>query len=130
MIQGIEDDSRGKRIACGLFREHPGGFVKLSSYSAVSERVSADEILHSYKCDRPGQVRGVSWLAPVLIALKDLGDFEDAQLLKQKLSACYAVFIRYMDAGFDPLKLQAHAEVEKLEPGLVQKTYHSPRPLL
>ncbi len=139
VIQGIEHDKQGRRTAYWLFKEHPGGFVNLSSYSAISEQIPADEILHIYRCERPSQVRGVSWFAPVLIALKDLSDFEDAQLLKQKISACFAVFVRDLEQGIDPLSQNNPDDknaVGRLEPGSIQYlapgqdvTFASPSPL-
>jgi capsid protein len=40
-----------------------------------------------------GQVRGVSWLAPVLLSLRDLGDFNRATVVKQKVAALLTGFI-------------------------------------
>jgi capsid protein len=32
----------------------------------ASVRVPAERVLHIYRVDRPGQVRGVPWLAPAI----------------------------------------------------------------
>ena len=48
---------------------------------------------HVYRIDRPGQVRGVTWFAPVMIRIKDFDEYEDAQLLRQKVAACFSVFV-------------------------------------
>jgi hypothetical protein len=48
-----------------------GGAIWLSS-----QRVAARDVLHIYRKRRPGQLRDVSWLAPVLTRLCDLGDYE------------------------------------------------------
>jgi capsid protein len=41
-----------------------------------SQHVAARDVLHIYRKRRPGQLRDVSWLAPVLTRLCDLGDYE------------------------------------------------------
>jgi hypothetical protein len=43
-----------------------------------SQRVPARDVLHIYRKRRPGQLRDVSWLAPILLRLRDLGDYEAA----------------------------------------------------
>lgn len=89
---GIEYDAEGCRVAYWLFPEHPGGDWSLGTMRGVSERIPADRMMHIYRVDRPGQQRGVSWFAPVMMKLQDLADHEDAQLMRQKIAACFAAF--------------------------------------
>ena len=96
--EGIEYDLVGRRVAYHLYDEHPGGTGWRSVLSQVrSRRVPASEILHIYRQDRPGQMRGVSWFAPIALSLQDLGDHQDAQLMRQKIAACFAAFRRQPD---------------------------------
>lgn len=90
--EGIEYDGIGRRVAYWLFDQHPGDAVRFSRVSYSSRRVPASEILHMYKQDRPGQMRGVSWFAPIALSLQDLADHQDAQLMRQKIAACFAAF--------------------------------------
>lgn len=89
---GIEYDGQGRRTAYWLFPQHPGSDSMVLPVTGVSVRVPADQILHVFRQDRPGQNRGVSWFAPVVLRLQDLADHEDAQLMRQKIAACFAVF--------------------------------------
>lgn len=89
---GIEYDERGARVAYWLYPEHPGAEGVLKLGRGVSVRVPADEILHIYRVDRPGQQRGVTWFAPVMMRMQDLANHEDAQLMRQEIAACFAVF--------------------------------------
>lgn len=89
---GIEYDGIGRRMAYHLYGEHPGAMRWLRGAKSTSTRVDAKDILHIYRQDRPGQMRGVTWFAPVALRLQDLGDFEDAQLMRQKIAACFAAF--------------------------------------
>lgn len=95
---GIEFDLLRRRVAYRLFQEHPGdtlgGFPE-------AQRVMADSILHLFRLERPGQRRGVTWLAPVIPLLQDAYDYADAQLVRQKIAAMWVAFTRdtMADAG-------------------------------
>jgi lambda family phage portal protein len=94
VVQGVEFDALGRRVAYWLFRAHPGsssGFLSTSSLLGPSYRVPAEDVLHIFKPGRPGQVRGPSWYAPVLLKFRDFDELDDAQLMKQKIAACLAI---------------------------------------
>jgi lambda family phage portal protein len=115
--EGIEFDAIGRRVNYWLFTEHPGSNRRLRG-GYTSRAVPASEILHIYRQDRAGQMRGVTWFAPVALALQDLGDGQDAQLMRQKIAACFAAFrIAPEDekAGTDAAGLS-----ESLVPGRIQ----------
>ncbi len=120
IIHGVEFDFLGRRIAYWLFREHPGAAVSMSSLQ--SYRVPAESIVHLYRQDRPGQVRGVSWYAPVLLKFKDFDEFDDATLMKQKIAACLAVITSDVDGSAPALGTADDTqspEWDSLEPGMV-----------
>lgn len=93
--RGIEYNSIGKRVAYYLYKRHPGNIGRLYTNftSNAYSRVPASEVIHVFRMDRPGQERGVSWLAPVMIRLRELDIFEDAYLNRQKLANLFAAFI-------------------------------------
>lgn len=114
---GIEFDAIGRRVAYYILQDHPGGSYRRGLRSE-SSRVPASEILHIFRQDRPGQSRGVSWFAPIALSLQDLADFQDAQLMRQKIAACFAAFRVAPDGdgtGDDPAGLS-----ESIIPGRIQ----------
>jgi len=123
--QGIEYDPDGRRVAYHLYREHPGSLFAGFNQDVV--RIPAEDVIHLYRVDRPGQSRGVPWGASVIMSLWDLGDFEDAELLRQKIAACFAVF--WIDNGGrtklsnDPAAMPSDTglNVDMLEPGMQQR---------
>ena len=124
VIQGIEFNQQNERVAYHMYLEHPGdnlsgvGMSLKTTFKTV--RIPADEILHIYRIDRPGQIRGVPWLHPVMIRLKDLDEYEDAQLVRQKIAACFSVFIKDID-GVDATMTPKEGELgEKVEPGIIE----------
>lgn len=76
--------------------------------------VPASECLHVFRPLAPGAQRGVSWLAPVLIPLRELQEYLEAALVRSKTAALFAGFVRTPD-GSNPLA-QA-GQVPALEPG-------------
>jgi len=123
IIQGIEIDSEDQIQAYHLFESHPGNLdsLVLSGIGMKSIRVPATEIQHIYLVERAGQMRGVSWFAPVMIKLKDFDDYEDAQLVRQKIAACFSVFVSDI-AGLEEPASEAQKDVlgQKVEPGIIE----------
>lgn len=92
--EGIEYDGNGDRVAYWLYTQHPGGEWRPGSFPSASERVPAEDIIHVFRVDRPGQTRGISWYTPIAEKLLNLDDSEDAHLMRQKIAACFAAFHR------------------------------------
>lgn len=90
--QGIEFNSIGQRVRYWLRKQHPGDSFFMSG-QLESVPVPASQVLHVYRVDRPGQLRGVSWFAPVLARLFLLDQYEDAELDRKKTAALFGVFI-------------------------------------
>jgi len=119
--QGIELDERGKRVSYRLYQDHPGDIGLISGSRLSQVEVPADQILHIYEEDRPGQLRGVPWLAPVMLRLRDFDLFEDATLKRQQCAAMFTAFIRDMEDLSEEDAPQVKAEIgEEMEPGLIE----------
>lgn len=118
IIHGVEFDVLGRRAAYWLFREHPGSVLITSSQSY---RLPAEGVLHVYKQSRPGQVRGPSWFAPVLLKFKDFDEYEDATLMKQKIAACLAVITSDVDGSATAIGTadDSQPQIDSLEPGMI-----------
>lgn len=119
VIQGVEYDKSGARAAYWLYPEHPGdSFQRIEYTSITSKRIPASEIIHLFRVERAGQARGVPWGAPVLIRLRDFDEYEDAQLIRQKIASCFTAFVHDADAG-DLTETQQEL-AEKVEPGMIE----------
>lgn len=120
IMQGVEFNNRGERVAYWLYDEHPGEAFLMSSLE--SKRVPADEIVLCYKVDRPGQVRGVPMGVSSFVRIKDLDDYSDAQLVRQKIASCYAIFIEDATASdnFGNKGAANEYEGQRVEPGMIE----------
>jgi len=84
-------------------------------------RIPAEDILHVYRQDRPGQIRGITWFAPSMLRLKDFDEYEDAQLVRQKIAACFAVFIKDIDGVDTNQTTEQKDRFQKVEPGMIHE---------
>lgn len=114
--EGIEYDANGRRVAYWLYDDHPGE-RHLRVTNLLSSKVPAEEVIHVFRQDRPHQTRGVPWASPVIIRLRDFDDYSDAQLLKQKISACFTAFA--VDTEAPDAGMGADL-IDKLEPGAIE----------
>lgn len=118
IVKGIEFDSKGRRRGYWLYEDHPGD-TGVFRHGIISKFVPAEDIIHMYELRRPGQARGYPCCAPIITRLKDFDDFEDASLVRQKIAACWSVFIKDMEAPSKmaaPTALDANKEQQEVEP--------------
>lgn len=120
VIQGVEFLKNGRREAYWLYKDHPGNNILSLAETFERVRIPRTEIAHGFRVDRPGQIRGVPWLAPVVIRLKDFGDYEDAQLMRQKIAACFSAFVKDIECLPENIDAQEKEMLEKFEPGAIE----------
>ena len=123
IINGVEFSPLGKPAAYWLFDRHPGE-VGMLFRPLDSHRVDAADVLLVYRKTRPGQVRGVPRLAPVLQKLRDLDDYEDAELMRKKIEACFTAFVTSSDQSRTLGQASGPAggaQRTKLSPGTIER---------
>jgi lambda family phage portal protein len=118
IISGIEFDGIGRRVAYHVSRHAPGD--PLGSTQLEPSRVPAEDILHVFEPLVPGQVRGISRFAPVLLRLRDLDELADAALMKAKIEAMFAGFLTDADGSMAEGAQDASVLTQGLEPGTLR----------
>lgn len=124
IVQGVEFDKHHIIVAYWMFEKHPADLQPIVA-SLMSKRIPASEIIHLYEELRPGQVRGVPQGVSAFSDLKDLKDYQTAQLMRQKIASCYTVFVRKTDKDFqDNYTTQTNGKnldplSEKVSPGQI-----------
>lgn len=124
--RGVELDATGKPVAYWLWNASPNGFFY---EQAAPERREARDYLHIYRQERIGQTRGVSWLAPAVLWLKDLGMYVENELQASAVASCFGVVVKTIDGGdsFGGMATPTDGEttdtdgnrLERIQPGLV-----------
>jgi len=92
---GVGLGSNDRRTGLWLYPVHPGEITtaNLKQAAAWSNFVPIDELVHMFRVLRPGQVRGVSWFAPIISTAREIKDFMDAVVVKARVEACFSGFI-------------------------------------
>lgn len=130
IINGIEFDGLGNRIAYWLYDSHPGDNVNTAAWRGgsvfVSRRISASEIEHGFIAEEEGQVRGAPMAAGVFLKHRDLEDTEDADIMRRKVAACLGVAVISPDGSGMGIGMQSTDDpttgriLEELGPGMIQ----------
>ncbi|RWR12047.1 phage portal protein [Paenirhodobacter populi] len=112
-VSGVELDDDARATGFWVHPSRPDG---MNAQYASPVFVPADEAMHVFQSNGPGQVRGVSALAPALLALSELDSTEDALLTQTKIAALLSVILTNQNdlAGDDPLQ-----DGQGLEPGSI-----------
>lgn len=116
-VDGIVFDAAGNPVEYHVLKDHPG-----EGYRAVREYdcVPAAAMLHWFRCDRPGQARGVPDILPALPLFAQLRRFTLAVIAAAETAADFAGIL-YTDAPasgesdaaepFEPIELEKRALV-------------------
>lgn len=84
LVSGVEFDAEGRRVAYWVLPARP-----TDMFATVGNlvRIPAEGMLHIFKPLGAGQVRGVSWLAPIILPANELDQLQDATLVGAKVGA-------------------------------------------
>lgn len=96
---GVQKDTQGAPMAYHVLDSHPGGVGAKPSWRQVPVWSPSGQrnALHVYTPLRPGQTRGVPYLAPVIEAFKQLGMYTHAEVMAAVVSAKFTVFVKTSD---------------------------------
>jgi len=120
IINGIEYDRFGRRTAYWMYRDHPGSINLALSLKPV--RVPAEKVAHLFERQRV-QNRGVPWGTPAMRAIRDVDDWQRAELVRKKTEACMVGIV--FGADEDQMSMAPTVQdadgnlIEQFEPGLI-----------
>ncbi len=89
LVGGVEFDNRENIVGYHILDRKPDD----TNTDFRTFLVKAEEIVHLFEPKEFGQVRGIPFLSASFLRLKDLNDYEDAELVRKKIAAMYAGFI-------------------------------------
>lgn len=124
-IMGVQFNLIGQRTGYWLFDQHPGEIATIPR-NIMSRFVPATEIIHLFDATRrPGQVRGLPEFATVIWKARDLDEYQDAELIRKKIEACFAAFVTTSDEHFgvgQPRNVgqESGKRIESLSPGMIE----------
>lgn len=113
IVNGIEYDPLGKISAYWLWDQHPGEMLPGRRGKTGSYPVPAQNIIHLFNPQRPGQGRGFTRLAPVIARVRDLQLYEDAELQRKNLETRLSVLASGDATTLSMSESQSQDEVRK-----------------
>ena len=116
ILGGIEFNAHGRRVAYHVFSQRPD----LLAATVERIRIPASDMLHLCRALGPGQVRGISWLAPILLRLRELDILEDALAKGVSVAALHAGFLIDQNGTGGAEPFDDLGEVS-LEPGIIRR---------
>jgi len=90
IIAGVEFDVSGRIVAYHIYPNQPDLFVTMA-WAPI--RIPAEDVLHTFEAKTPGQVRGTSWLAPVMTTILQIDQLQDALLARANTAALFGAFV-------------------------------------
>lgn len=109
LIAGIEKDEKtGEPRFYHIMNQHPespyvsskDGY-KWEQIPAYGEKTGLRNVIHLYEMLRPGQTRGVPFLAPVIETLKVLTSYTENELMASTVASLFTVFLKSDSGGLD-----------------------------
>lgn len=117
---GVELGDWGRRLGLWLHREHPGDAY--ASPVGGSSLVEWDDLCHIYRPLRRGQIRGLSWFAPLLLSANEIQDLMEAAIVQARTQASFAGFMKRQPGGMAVLggeKDDKGKSITRIEPGMI-----------
>lgn len=116
---GVEIDGWGRPVAYHLWDGHP---TETGRREGARRRIPAEQIIHDFIGDRPGQTRGVTSYAPILFRAKMLDGYEEAAVVGARAGATNMGF--FVPNAQDPPQIDPNDPGEipfEAEPGAFKK---------
>ena len=119
IFRGIEISKKTSRVVAYWFlTEHPDGGIGGDKADSDSVRMKVEDVLAPFNLLRPGQLIGIPWLYAGMTRLHEFSKYEDAQLVKQQVSALTVTYIqRALDTDLPEGEEEAEKYYESREPG-------------
>lgn len=117
---GVEMTAQRKPVAYHFFNRHPHDTGSVSG-GLRAVRVPAERVIHVCRRNRQGQTNGVSWLAPVMMRLKMLDGYEEAELIAARCAASkMGFYVKTMPADYQGEMDNAGNPTQEMQPGVIE----------
>ena len=98
IYDGIEVDDNGSVVAYHICNQYPYEYTtkayKTKRVPAFGDKTGLPNVLHLMNSERPGQYRGVSFLAPVIISLLQLNRYTESELTAALIDSYFTAYIQ------------------------------------
>ena len=117
---GVEVDRWSRPVAYWFLPKHPGDYLINGTQQAEfgnPVRVPAEEVVHLFITQRPGQTRGVPMMASCLQRMHQLAGYEQAEVVRARASSALMGFITSPEGELVGDDVMDGERVESFTPG-------------
>lgn len=119
---GVERDDWGRPVAYHFKQDHPGDYpFGANAVANKTIRVPASDVIHLFRQERPGQTRGVPWIASAIMKMHHLQGYTEAEVIAARAEACRMGFITSPEDDALSDGQQDNLDVANFEPGLIHR---------
>jgi lambda family phage portal protein len=116
IVMGVEYDADRRPLAYHIWDGHPANTVTRGE----RRRYLASDVIHSFLPKYPGQTRGVPAFAPIMLPLRHLDGYVEAELVAARSGAAKPVYITPGEDAIDLLGDSGTDSIrQEIEPGMV-----------
>ncbi|WP_366007955.1 phage portal protein [uncultured Comamonas sp.] len=97
---GVRLDAAGAPVSYFIYDQHPGSAQAVGARAfrgewvdRIGNRSGRRRVLHHFRKQRPGAVRGVPYLAPVIDCIKQISRYTEAEIMAAVVTSYMTVFI-------------------------------------
>lgn len=109
---GIILDDYGNPVAYQVLKKHPGDYWLSAAIFGDTDTIPARDMIHLFKCERPGQVRGIPEIMPGLPLYAQLRDYTLAVIAAAETAADFAVIFETQAPPETATNLTALSSIE------------------
>ena len=107
LVEGIKKDEHGAPVEYQILNQHPGtAYYDPKKYTwtkvpAFGTKTGLPNVIHLFRPLRPGQTRGIPYLAPVIEFFKKLGNYTDYELEAAAVQGLFTVFVKTVSGALN-----------------------------
>jgi|TARA_R100000482_G_scaffold100367_1_gene43769 lambda family phage portal protein len=116
---GVEVNEWGRPVRYAILTRHPGDtwFQGNPSPNVKHIFLPADDVIHLFMPDRPGQNRGVPWFHSVMADAHQLQGYEEAAVIRARAGASIMGFITNNEGELVGDDVENSQRISEFEPG-------------
>ena len=116
---GVEVNDWGRPVRYAMLTRHPGDYWFQNGKQRNEKHMFllAEDVIHLFLPERPGQNRGVPWFHAVMADAHQLQGYEEAAVIRARAGASLMGFITNNEGELTPDDVENNQRISEFEPG-------------
>jgi lambda family phage portal protein len=116
---GVEVNDWGRPVRYAMLTRHPGDYWFQNGKQRNEKHLflPAEDVIHLFLPERPGQNRGVPWFHAVMADAHQLQGYEEAAVIRARAGASLMGFITNNEGELTPDDVENNQRISEFEPG-------------